>query len=271
MTNVHWSAEENNILIENYAKIDLNDILLLLPKRTLSGIWNHARLLNLTKRYDIRSYNEHVFDDWTEESAYWLGFLYADGNMAKCYQSISLELADKDYDHICKFRDWIAPGAIIYKKDARHTSTMRVNNIYIYNKLLELGMFPNKSNKIGFPISLPEEFYNHFVRGVYDGDGCTSLSNPDKRLRADLVASHIFMVKLQEILVGKIDFVIGYQKSKNCLLSRVGFYAKKANIFLKWLYNDAHIFLERKKSKFDEYNKYQEQLHGVDLFEKRLR
>ena len=43
----------------------------------------------------------------TEEKAYWLGFLYADGSVGSKDNRIELGLAEKDLKQIEKFRDFI--------------------------------------------------------------------------------------------------------------------------------------------------------------------
>ena len=43
----------------------------------------------------------------TEEKAYWLGFLYADGSVSSNEDKIELGLAEQDMHHIEKFRDFI--------------------------------------------------------------------------------------------------------------------------------------------------------------------
>ena len=50
-------------------------------------------------------YNFEKID--TEEKAYWLGFLYADGSVGSKDDRIELGLAEKDFHHIEKFRDFI--------------------------------------------------------------------------------------------------------------------------------------------------------------------
>ena len=50
-------------------------------------------------------YNFKTID--TEEKAYWLGFLYADGSVGSNDDRIELGLAERDLHHIEKFRDFI--------------------------------------------------------------------------------------------------------------------------------------------------------------------
>lgn len=43
----------------------------------------------------------------TEEKAYWLGFLYADGCVGSKESKVELSLAEKDLRHMEKFRSFI--------------------------------------------------------------------------------------------------------------------------------------------------------------------
>ena len=50
----------------------------------------------------------HIFEKIdTEDKAYWLGFLYADGSVGSKENKIELGLAEQDLHHIEKFRDFI--------------------------------------------------------------------------------------------------------------------------------------------------------------------
>ena len=69
----------------------------------------------LAKGIDIYSrkshVNDHVFDTIdTEEKAYWLGFLYADGNVHHTNNSwrIELTLQEQDLEHVQKFGKFVS-------------------------------------------------------------------------------------------------------------------------------------------------------------------
>ena len=54
------------------------------------------------------SINEHIFDTIdTEEKAYWLGFMYADGCIYSKENRIELSLQDLDVNHLYKFAKFL--------------------------------------------------------------------------------------------------------------------------------------------------------------------
>lgn len=64
-------------------------------------------------------HNFEIID--TEEKAYWLGFLYADGSVSSSEDKIELGLAEQDMHHIEKFRDFIGiNNKIFIEKELNH-------------------------------------------------------------------------------------------------------------------------------------------------------
>ncbi len=118
--------------------------------------------------------NDYVFDIITEESAYWVGFLLADGTI---YQNkVQLELGIKDIDHLEKFKLFIEGNQVVRTVNKKNgiagpfTSCIyQVCSEYLVNKLKEYNIISNKT----FLEKCPDELlYNrHFWRGYIDGDG----------------------------------------------------------------------------------------------------
>ena len=64
--------------------------------------------IDSNRLYHKYSYNTSIFKQIdTEEKAYWLGFLYADGYVSD--KGVELALKESDYNHLIKFDRFIIP------------------------------------------------------------------------------------------------------------------------------------------------------------------
>ncbi len=128
------------------------------------------------RKYNL---NEHYFDVIdTEEKAYILGFIYADGNNLFRLNRISIHLSVTD-EEILKKMSHIFFGEEILKYNFRTNKDGKVFKyvwLNLFSKhlsqhLATLGVVEAKSHKIVFPEWLDKSLYCHFIRGLIDGDG----------------------------------------------------------------------------------------------------
>eukprot|EP01084_Bolivina_argentea_P015209 28433_1 len=122
--------------------------------------------------------NSNFFNTWNPTMAYWLGFLFADGNVYKTatISRIQLELKCSDYGHVAKYKAALQSTYKLglYKATkspnckARHSISSKI----LTTKLIQLGCIPRKSLTLEWPKNIPDEYVHHFVRGYCDGDGC---------------------------------------------------------------------------------------------------
>lgn len=108
-----------------------------------------------------------------EYKAYFLGFIFGDGNVFK--NQLSLEINEKDIDllHIFKKQlNSIAKISYRQRKTGNMVST-RVTSTQLVNDLQKYGIVPNKTQKTKhLPIEfIPQELIPHFIRGLIDSDG----------------------------------------------------------------------------------------------------
>lgn len=215
----------------------------------------HSKGVSRNKKY---KYNDYFFNKIdTQEKAYWLGFLYADGYVS--YEGhIKLALQESDVNHLRKFTKAIGDSDIKlhYNKKTKSYS-IGISNIKMGKDLADKGCFQKKSLKLKFPNNkqVPEKYIRHFIRGYFDGDGCIHLSKKNK-------SGGIFS------LIGTFDFLDGIKKEfeKLDLQNPIKLYHNKnhnentyfisiGNIkditkIYKYLYNYSNVFLDRKKDKF---------------------
>jgi hypothetical protein len=123
--------------------------------------------------------NEHIWNESfskieTEEQAYWLGMMYADGYVSK--DSNRIELTLKDKEHVEKFAKFLNLEKTRVKPKTAMGKTyfkLSFRNFTIHKDLINNGCIPQKSLYLSFPKEkiLPKNLINHFVRGYFDGDG----------------------------------------------------------------------------------------------------
>ena len=117
----------------------------------------------------------HIID--TEEKAYWLGFLYADGYVSK-YNQVEVSLTLEDEDHLIKLKNFINTNTEIIKDD--HRCRLLFCSKELAKDLANLGCVNNKSLILTFPTEeqVPQELLRHFLRGYVDGDGWSTRPSP---------------------------------------------------------------------------------------------
>ena len=210
--------------------------------------------------------DESVFEKIdTEEKAYWLGFLYADGYVAANSNQVGLGLALCDIAHLEKYKSFIKwEGEIkVYKEhqfgskdnhnkkgEEMYNCKVIITNEKIHRDLVNLGCVPNKSLILQFPTEdqVPKEFQVAFIRGYVDGDGTLGLyphSKKNPRLEESLliVGTKPFLEKVQEVLGP------GYlMQKKNCNehTYRLGYSTMKAFKAADIMYKNATVYLDRK-------------------------
>jgi hypothetical protein len=115
--------------------------------------------------------NEHYFDEvLTEEQAYWLGFLIADGSVSKG-GTLSLLLKPSDREHIAKLIAALDAEQPIV--EVKGYPIVYITSRKLANGLAKHGCIPNKTFQLLTP-NLPHALRRHFYRGFSDGDGCIS-------------------------------------------------------------------------------------------------
>lgn len=75
-----WSKQEEDIVRTHYGKIQYSELMVMLPLRGKHNIRKKAEQLGLTQRRQKYTYDKDYFSNLSVESAYWAGFIAADGH-----------------------------------------------------------------------------------------------------------------------------------------------------------------------------------------------
>ena len=221
------------------------------------------------RRHDV---NEEYFDVIdTEEKAYWLGFLGADGCVRRRVNeengktrgdSINLKLSVLDEEHMIRFKNQICPDAKItyytnktITKKGNPSISHTCNLVLCGNKLVQgvikQGLVPRKTFVIDKP-PIEEKYYRHYIRGFFDGDGCAYLSY--RKDTQNLILKYSIACaspKLKEFIKEQFDKLdIEYYEDKLSVHLRKHTDQFK---FYHYIYDDSTVYLKRKKDKGDEF------------------
>ena len=213
----------------------------------------------------------------TEEKAYWLGFIMADGCILTCNNrswAMSIALAEEDGYILDRLQNSLSidvkiPIKTEIKKKETHQNKKSIrfyNNKLCYD-LIQLNCTPRKSLTLDFPPenSIPDHLIHHFIRGYFDGDGgfITQKRRNDRSLYVKIVSSFIFLDKLLKVL-SKFD-IKGriYNCGINESTSQLRLSQYESLKFYKLIYKDATIYLDRKFNLFTNFLK--EKIKGMQF------
>lgn len=201
-------------------------------------------------------FNENFFDEIiTEEQAYWLGFLYADGCVTD-NGVVALVLAAKDKEHVIKFSQ-----AVSYDTDptyCRNTRSFRIDlcSRHMCRTLISLGCVSRKSLVLRFPLEnqVPSFLIHHFMRGYFDGDGYVRVYEPKGLSRFEILGTPQFLDDYESILLShctnnsKTKRVTN--KSWNENTQGIMYCGHRLKDIYRFLYQDATVYLNRKHDMF---------------------
>jgi len=267
-----FSTEERDVVLKSY--IEGNTIGYIRKKFKIAEYLVAKILSDANVNLRGKPFNEHYFEKIdTQEKAYWLGFLYADGCVNKT--SLELGLQSRDKNHIEKFVVALDATEYLHIKDRTtkvngkkfKSNRVVLNSEIIVNNLINNGCVRNKSLVIRFPTLeiIPLLLQSHFIRGYFDGDGCVGFYN-NKIAIVDIISNEPFLLEMQKIFVEQCN--LNYVKlkkhhtSKNVKYLRYGGSHQIYKIY-NYLYKDAEVFLDRKYDKFQLFLEFYKDKYNI--------
>jgi hypothetical protein len=227
----------------------------------ISRIIKNGGIELTNRRYRVNHDYFNTVD--TQEKAYWLGFLYADGYIRerKTGDSLEMKLAIKDKKHLELFRESIGSNhkitdgfnSVKYKDkiSKSHMSSLAIYSKQLVESIKKQGIHSRKTFTIEKP-NIDKNLMNHFIRGYFDGDGSFSF-NPTK-----------YIIKTQ--IVSASDefkrFIIEELRNNNIKINlysgiKLQIQNKMDNDrFYNYIYSNAKIYLKRKKEKYEEFRRH---------------
>ena len=184
----------------------------------------------------------------SEEKAYWLGFLEADGCVYKGYIKISLQ--KRDYEHLIKFKNFINAinKIIITKNNNKEYCTIIIGNKTIYEDLIKLGCVEKKSLTLKPYEKIPQKYIFDYIRGYWDGDGGISYSKKSNRWQAYCTSTK----EMLNFFIKQLNLNVKPFLEHKCNNTYRIHFNGRINVYNKMslLYKNANIFLDRKYQLF---------------------
>lgn len=273
-----WEQWELDFVKNNYMEMSKREISEILNRST-DAIQVKANRMGLKKSLYFCDY--HYFDTIdTEEKAYWLGFLTADGWISKSTKTgagvVGIELQYNDIEHLRKFNKSISGNyqitdrwrpCLISTKDKNkqnHSCVIRVFSLKMYESLEKNGFTNNKSYDFSMP-KIQNDLIRHYIRGYFDGDGTLCFTNQSfhvgfttgsKKLN-DSIAD---ILKFENFHISESNYI----NSCDTMMYKIEINRVHDKInFLDWIYEDCNIYLDRKYKKYLKIKKTYEKRGGL--------
>jgi len=127
---------------------------------------------------------------------------------------------------------------------------------YLAERLRELGIVPHRKNFNQAIIHLPKRLENHWLRGYFDGDGAARKPNAKNVVSISICGSATLLKWIRAITANNVGTnpnlsVNKHRTAKIYYLSYSGNHV--ANNVAMWMYQDATIWLPRKKKTVDDW------------------
>lgn len=213
---------------------------------------------DVENRQNRTKFNETIFDSIdTEEKAYWLGFIFADGYISSSKYTFEISLKGADKNHLDKFNNFMQ------HEDQNHVklSNIKLNgkifercrwsvtNKHLWKTLNNLGCTPQKSLTLQFPnlnIFKTKNLICHFIRGYFDGDGSFSRTINARTVspNVSLLGTYEFLSQISNVSTIKGHFLHDKRHDQNTHI--MYFTQFDTIIFLDYIYRNASIYLDRK-------------------------
>ena len=254
--------------------------------KNMSSVSSVVKRFKLTPKKSYINTLDHTFFDNidTSEKAYLLGFFIADGcintDTERTKGRFSINQSEDDKEIVQAFKKYLNVPSDIQivnsKSGSENRKTqhrLRWTSPYMRDVLRNTyNITSNKTLDIDFqfPIGLiPENLQGHFVRGFIDGDGYMGDNGQEGNFSISIVGTSVKFVTLIGDLVSKatgMSYSISTTQGKTCAYYSLRWSCDHVDKLEKitklriYLYNNASIYLTRKKDKIDHYIEYRANL-----------
>lgn len=202
--------------------------------------------------------NDSYFSTQNSKMAYFLGFLMADGNVAKENNRVQVCLSEQDSNFLEMFYNEIGGSPVAhysYHDGKQQICRWECINSKIKKDLISYDVIPNKTGYAKIPEKLNKQFYPDFIRGYFDGDGSIWVEKKSGAVGFGIVSHNPEILEqiiayFEENGIPKVRINIDNRHGTNYYFK----YRKKSSklIYNLLYYNKECLCMKRKFDKFTE-------------------
>ena len=212
----------------------------------------------------IYNVNENFFKCInTEEKAYILGFICADGHIEKDRLAITVSVKDKDIlEKIKKALNSNHPIKEVEKENPYQNTDrkklllleLKVNSVELVKPLFNMGLTTNKTYTLDSSILkyIPKYLMRDFLRGYFDGDGNVFFGvryTSGYKYNINVCGNEDFLLNSFQTYFPSKNKLYKDLYSKQCYVWKIS-QKDKVKDFMYYLYFNSSIFLQRKYNEF---------------------
>lgn len=221
-----------------------------------------VKIRRAVRRTKLKNHNYFSVID-TPEKAYFLGFMLTDGSIIEDKRgnrapSVSIMLKAEDAYILEELDKQLGSDGSSVKISNRNEAYLRYGSQELAEGLAQYGVVPNKTFTTELP-RLPDELMPHLIRGIFDGDGTVhfrkykSGKGIKRRLCFGFYGTYRLCEQILEYLHEKIGLPINKITDKGTVSFVVFQRVQDIINFYHYIYDNATVYLVRKKEKFEEF------------------
>lgn len=234
----------------------------------LLGFKYHQPVYNFFKKYNLNhrkrvynrkySINKNYFNVInSQEKAYILGFICADGHISN--DRLCITISETDVLLLEKIKKEIGSNQKLkkFEKDSSHNTnkkckmvSLQISSVDFVKPLVKMGLGGNKTYNLNSNILkfIPKYLVRHFLRGFFDGDGNVLFGKKYTsgiKYNINICGNEEFLINTYQKFFPSTNKMYYDKKSKQTFIWKI---SSKQNVtdFLKYLYENSSIHLTRK-------------------------
>ena len=254
--------ERNSLIVKDYENgVYISELCekYSLHRSTLQRILKKNKV-KLHKNKSFIKCNKNFFSTYSEKSAYWTGFIMADGSIRHDRNSLQITLALKDKTHLYKFMSAIECLEIDRVKIYKDKASLTISIDEFKKDLLEkFNITSRKTYTAKISDKIPKKYLKDFLRGYMDGDGCVHLRSDNNILTLSFVGTIPLLTQIKNHFKDTVQIKL---KSKNTTppitnikngVGSIYYSGKNAIKILEYLYGNYNDNLQLTR-KFEIFN-----------------